>query len=317
MGEPQHSSDDQSGVDKPASSVILCTRNPQMPVLERVLASLAAQSLPSHCWELIVVDNGSEPPIALGTAAGLSNLRVVVEPTAGLTLARIRGIGEARGEIVVFVDDDNLLDSNYLEQALRIAEDYRRIGAFGGRISPEFEADEPAWLRPFRSHLALADFPQDEWSNVTGERAVLPCGAGLCMRLPLAKQWSERAAEDSRRRSLGRTGSRTLSCEDTDMVLSCADAGWGTGRFTALHLTHVIPAARLEFAYQKRLAADIGFSFGRLIAIRGEASRGRRANAFLKTVLAFLGVQHQGRSRQLDLAYHYGYWRGLRSLSRP
>jgi glycosyltransferase involved in cell wall biosynthesis len=286
-----------------------------MPVLERVLASLAAQSLASNRWELIVVDNGSEPAIALGSAAGLVDLRTVAEPIAGLTPARIRGIREARGEIVVFVDDDNLLDSDYLEQALRIAEEYPRIGAFGGRISPEFEAPEPTWLRPFRSHLALADFPQDEWSNVTGERAVLPCGAGLCMRLPLAKQWAERAAADPRRRSLGRTGSRTLSCEDTDMVLSCADAGWGMGRFTALHLTHVIPAARLEFAYQKRLAADIGYSYGRLLAIRGEASRGRKLIALAKTGLAFAGIKHRGKSRSLDVAFHHGVWKGLRSLA--
>lgn len=286
-----------------------------MPVLERVLANLAGQSLPSDCWELIVVDNGSEPAIALGSAAAppLPNLRMVAEPEAGLTPGRIRGIGEAHGEVVVFVDDDNLLDSDYLEQALRIAEEYPRIGAFGGRISPEFEADEPAWLRPFRSHLALAAFPQDEWSNVTGERAVLPCGAGLCMRLPLAKQWAARAAADPRLRSLGRTGSRTLSCEDTDMVLSCADAGWGTGRFTALHLTHVIPAVRLEFAYQKRLAADIGFSYGRLLAIRGEASRGRKLIALAKTVLACVGLRRRGKSRSLDIAFHHGLWRGLRS----
>jgi glycosyltransferase involved in cell wall biosynthesis len=286
-----------------------------MPVLERVLARLAAQSLASNRWELIVVDNGSERAIALSPPAALPHLRTVVEPTAGLTPARIRGIREAGGEIVVFVDDDNLLDSDYLEQALRIAEEYPRIGAFGGRISPEFETPEPAWLRPFRSHLALADFPQDAWSNVTGERAVLPCGAGLCMRLPLAKQWAEHAAADPRRRSLGRTGSRTLSCEDTDMVLSCADAGWGTGRFTTLHLTHVIPAARLEFAYQTRLAADIGYSYGRLLAIRGEASRGRKLIALAKTGLAFAGIKHRGKSRSLDVAFHHGVWKGLRSLA--
>lgn len=292
-------------------SVILCTRNPRRAVLHRVLSSLAAQTLPKDRWELIVVDNASEPPLVLGAVAGLSNLRTVVESATGLTAARIRGIGEARGELVVFVDDDNLLDVDYLEKAVGIAEEYPRIGAFGGRISPEFEGEEPEWLRPFRSHLALADFARDEWSNVTGERAVLPCGAGLCMRLPLARQWAERAAADPRRLALGRSGARTLACEDTDMVLSCADAGWGTGRFTALHLTHVIPAVRLAFDYQRRLAADIGYSYGRLLAIRGEATRGRRAIAAAKMVLAFFGVRHRGRSRAIDLAFHKGVWRGL------
>jgi hypothetical protein len=61
-----------------------------MPVLERVLSSLSAKSLPSDRWELIVVDNGSDPAITRGSAAGLSNLRIVVEPTAELTPAKIR-----------------------------------------------------------------------------------------------------------------------------------------------------------------------------------------------------------------------------------
>jgi glycosyltransferase involved in cell wall biosynthesis len=297
----------------PAVSVIVCTRNPKSGLLNRTLDRLASQTLPRGRWELIVVDNGSEPPLSLGAAAGLVNVRRVVEPVAGLTTARICGIREARGELVVFVDDDNLLDPDYLEQAVQIADAHPQIGAFGGRISPEFEGEEPDWLRPFRSHLAVVDFPRDEWSNVSGERAVLPCGAGLCIRRTLAEQWAARVAADPRRLSLGRTGDRALSCEDTDMVLSCADCGWGTGRFTALHLTHIIPASRLAFDYQKRLAADIGYSYGRLLAIRGEASRGRRAIALVKTVLAFFGVKHRGRARSLDLAFHHGVWRGLRS----
>lgn len=304
-------SDHEGATFSLAVSVILCTRNPRRAVLDRVLARLSAQTLPQNRWKVVVVDNGSEPPLALGTVPGLANLRSVVEPVAGLAAARIRGIGNAQGELVVFVDDDNLLDADYLEQATRIAKDYPWIGAFGGRITPEFEAEEPQWLRPFRSHLALAAFARDEWSNVSGERAVLPCGAGLCVRLPLATQWAARAAADPRRLALGRSGGRTLSCEDTDMVLSCADAGWGTGRFTSLHLTHVIPAARLEFGYQRRLAADIGYSYGRLLAIRGEASRGRRAIALAKTMLAFFGIKHRGRARAIDLAFHHGCWRGL------
>lgn len=292
-------------------SVVLCTRNPRRPVLERVLARLAAQTLPADRWELLVVDNASEPALAIGDLPGPANVRAVVEPVVGLTAARLRGIGEARGRLVVFVDDDNLLDADYLARALAIADAHPGIGCFGGRISPEFEAQEPVWLRPFRPHLAVVDFPRDEWANVRGERAVLPCGAGLCVRLPLARAWAAMVAADPRRLALGRTGSRMLSCEDTDLVLSCADAGWGTGRFTSLHLTHVIPAARLGFSYQKRLAADIGYSYGRLLAIRGEASRGRRWIAFAKTVLAFLGVTHRGPARAIDLAFHHGCWRGL------
>jgi GT2 family glycosyltransferase len=234
-----------------------------------------------------------------------------VEPLPGLTAARVRGIREARGELLVFVDDDNLLSPNYLEQAARLADEFPRIGAFGGTIEPEFQGAEPEWLRPFRSHLALAHFSRDEWSNVAAN-GVLPCGAGLCIRRPLALAYADAVAGDPRRSLLDRSGDGTMSCGDTDMVLTCLDAGWGTARVTALHLTHVIPASRLDYTYQRRLARDIGYSYGRLLAIRGETSRGRRVIAAAKTALALIGVKHRGRARVLDFEYHYGFWKGLR-----
>lgn len=299
----------------PHLSVIICTRNPRQMVLDRVFASLASQTLPSSRWETVLIDNASEPSVRLQDATRLPGPGCIVESKLGLTNARLRGIQETRGRLLVFVDDDNLLDSDYLEQALRIAEGYPRIGAFGGRISPEFEVPEPDWLRPFRSHLALLDLDRDFWTNNPADHVGIPCGAGLCIRREAAVAYSEAVAADPRRRALDRSAAGTLSCGDTDMVLSCADAGWGMGRFTALHLTHVIPAARLEFAYQKRLAADIGFSYGRLLAIRGEASRGRKLIALAKTGLAFAGIKHRGKSRSLDVAFHHGVWKGLRSLA--
>jgi len=299
----------------PAISVVICTRNPRPAVLARALRCIASQTLPGHQRECLVIDNASDQPVSAVVEQAGVECRVVVEPEVGLTAARLRAIRETTGRLLVFVDDDNLLDSDYLEQALRIAGEYPRIGAFGGRISPEFEVPEPDWLWPFRSHLALIDLDRDFWTNNPADHAAIPCGAGLCIRREAALAYSEAVAADPRRQALDRSAAGTLSCGDTDMVLSCADAGWGMGRFTALHLTHVIPAARLEFAYQKRLAADIGYSYGRLLAIRGEASRGRKLIALAKTGLAFAGIKHRGKSRSLDVAFHHGVWKGLRSLA--
>jgi GT2 family glycosyltransferase len=293
------------------ASVIICTRNPRAAVFPRVLAAVAGQGLPAADWEIVVIDNGSAPPVSITPPPASPPVRVVVEPQPGLTRARIRGIRESRGELIVFVDDDNLLDPDFLETALGLANSFPQIGVFGGRISGEFEASPPDWLTPFLSHLALAEFSSDEWSSLADDRAVLPCGAGLCVRRSAAETWAGHVETDPRRLALGRTGDKTLACEDTDLVFTCLDHGFGSGRFTALHLTHVIPASRLEYGYHRQLARDIGWSWGRLQAIRGQTSFGRKAIAFAKACLAFLGVKHRGKARRIGLAYHVGVWRGL------
>jgi glycosyltransferase involved in cell wall biosynthesis len=268
--------------------------------------------VPIADWELVVVDNASRDPVEKALHGHDPACRVILQAEGGLTAARIRGIEEARGDLIVFVDDDNLPDRDYLEQAVRIAEEYPRIGAFGGRISGEFADRTPEWMRPFLSHVAVIDVSRDQWTNNAADHGLIPCGAGLCIRRQAAVAYADAARADPRRLALDRSGSSMMSCGDTDMVLSCVDAGWGMGRFTALHLTHVIPASRLVYGYQKQLAAHIGYSYGRLLTIRGEASRGRRAIALGKTLLAFFGIKHRGKSRKLDLAYHYGVWKGLR-----
>jgi glycosyltransferase involved in cell wall biosynthesis len=299
------------------TSVVICTRNPRPDVFPRVLIALASQTLSAADWEIVVIDNGSTTPVSVTPPPGSPSMRVVAEPLPGLTLARIRGIRESRGDLIVFVDDDNLLDPDFLETALDVAASFPQIGVFGGRISGEFEASPPEWLTPFVSHLALAEFPRDEWSSLVDDRAVLPCGAGLCVRRSAAERWAHQVAADPRRLALGRTNDKTLACEDTDLVLTCLENGSGSGRFTALHLAHVIPASRLEFAYNRRLARDIGWSWGRLQAIRGQASFGRKAIAFSKACLAFLGVKHRGKARRIDFAFHLGVWRGLCSVDNP
>ena len=113
----------------PDVSVIICTRNPRRGIVDRVVASLASQTLPFDRWETVVIDNGSDPPVQSLGAAKLHGPGCIVESKVGLTNARLRGIQETQGSLLVFVDDDNLLDSDYLEQALRIAEEYPRIGA--------------------------------------------------------------------------------------------------------------------------------------------------------------------------------------------
>src|ERR1035437_209182 len=97
-------------------SVVLPARNPHPGRLHATLDGLIAQSLPRDCWELLVIDNGSSPALTSDADPLLRDLAatVLIEPLAGLTPARIAGIRAARGDVTVFVDDDNVLDPDYL-----------------------------------------------------------------------------------------------------------------------------------------------------------------------------------------------------------
>src|SRR5208282_720308 len=107
--------------------------------MRRVMAALQAQILPLEKWELLLIDNGSMN--LLSVAWDLSwhpSARHVRENEQGLSFARRRGICEARGDVVVFVDDDNVLAPDYLCQVESIMQD-TSIGAAGGAAVPVFE----------------------------------------------------------------------------------------------------------------------------------------------------------------------------------
>ena len=294
-----------------ALSAIVCTRNPRPFVFDRVLQALARQSLDPQQWELVIVDNGSTPPVVCPALPGLPACRVVTEPVIGLTPARLRGISVARGELLVFVDDDNLLDSDYLATAVAFAAEFPKLGAFGGRISGEFETPPGEWLRPYLPNLAVIEVETDIVTDDPTAYDAIPCGAGLCLRREPALAYARAAAEDPRRQSLDRQGESTLSCGDWDMVLTAVDTGWSMGRFRRLHLTHVIPASRLDYAYNRKLAYGIGYSMGSLLEWRQPATAWQKFRRLARTAAAFLGLKGFGRHRCMDLSYQWGLLRGI------
>src|SRR5688500_12237699 len=104
-------------------SVIVCTRNRALG-LDRTLKSLASMVVPRGLnWELLIVDNGSSDDtrsVADGfmSRAGL-HARYVCEPSPGLSRARNRGMDEARGDMLAFIDDDVLVESTWIGEIAR------------------------------------------------------------------------------------------------------------------------------------------------------------------------------------------------------
>src|ERR1700751_3455833 len=97
------------------ASVIICAHNPRADYFTRVLDGLRNQTLPLHKWELLIVDNASRVPLAsICDISWPPPARHILERELGVAYARRRGFQEASADLIIFVDDDNVLDENYL-----------------------------------------------------------------------------------------------------------------------------------------------------------------------------------------------------------
>jgi glycosyltransferase involved in cell wall biosynthesis len=103
----------------PLASVVVATRNRPQAV-RACLEALAAQTMEPGTFEVIVVDDGGEPPLMLDLASWTAAfpLTLIRQENAGPGAARNRGCKQARGEIVTFTDDDCLPTQTWLEQRL-------------------------------------------------------------------------------------------------------------------------------------------------------------------------------------------------------
>jgi glycosyltransferase involved in cell wall biosynthesis len=103
----------------PRVAVIVATRN-RPDALRVCLTHLAAQTLPREEFEVIVVDDGSDPPLdgVVAPFAGRTNLRVVRQHPQGPAAARNAGIAATRAPVLAFTDDDCRPAPDWLEHLL-------------------------------------------------------------------------------------------------------------------------------------------------------------------------------------------------------
>jgi glycosyltransferase involved in cell wall biosynthesis len=245
-------------------SVILCTHNPRPDYLGRVLAALRGQTLPAERWEFLLVDNASEQPLAeIWDISWHSRGRHIRENDLGLTPARLRGIRESRGELLVFVDDDNVLAPNFLIQAMAISARCPVLGVFGaGILEPEFEVEPPAKLRPYLSCLALRSTQSALWSNNIKDYQSTPWGAGLCVTRRVANEYQKFAEDLGFNDVLDRRGKQLFSGGDGAFSRVAVRLGLAFGVFPELRIIHLISAHRVGQHYLLRLTHDSAFSFG-------------------------------------------------------
>jgi glycosyltransferase involved in cell wall biosynthesis len=243
----------------PDVSVVVCTyKRPQQ--LRRALASLAAQTLERARYEVVVVDNGGGlEELALDAGAD----EVLYEPVPGASRARNAGWRHTTSELVGFLDDDAVAESDWLEQALDL---YTRSVltpvAFGGPILPLWEAPRPAWFKE--------EYELRTWG--AGERALERGESLSASNLFFVREMLERLGGFDTR--LGPVGGRVGLAEETVLFehLSTFEPFPPMVYSPRLVVRHSVPPRNMTARYQLRRFAVYGES---LIVRQGLTLRDR------------------------------------------
>lgn len=140
--------------------------------LRSCLTALKAQIYPQDRFEVLVVDNGSEPPLAATVALPL-DVVFVEERTRGSYAARNSGAARARGDVLAFTDSDCLPDAHWLEAGVQALRRLPNGGLVGGRVKV-FVA-RPGRPRAVELYEIATAFPQRR--NVEEERYAVTANA--------------------------------------------------------------------------------------------------------------------------------------------
>lgn len=248
-------------------SVIIATYN-RAEELVHTLRSLARLQT-AAAWEVIVADNNSSDDtravVSEAATAFPVPLRYVFEGTQGKAAALNTAIREASGEILVFTDDDALVEPDWLDRAAEALD--TSGGAYvGGRVYPRWESARPEWI-PNRNGrmwavIALADF--GDQPREFGRGIGWPLGVNMAVRASVFHVngiwWDNR---------YDRVGNSLRGQGQREWCLRVRAAGLHGYYTPAMVVHHLVPADRLKKPYFRRWFYWYGVSRAVLYAQHG------------------------------------------------
>ena len=235
-------------------SVIICCYN-SAERIEPTLEHLSKQSIDKNIsWEVILVDNKSTDNIKeiskeIWNKTGSEvELIIVEELHSGLANARNKGIQSARGEILIFCDDDNWLDEEYLQIAYDIMKDDSSLGMLGGIGEEIIEGDKPFWFDRIKSSYAIG--PQSDKDGDITFRKGYVYGAGAVIRKSVLKGIYSKGFVNQLTDRVGKT---LVSGGDNEIGYMIAFSGFKIYYSSKLKFKHFVPQSRLTVDYVSKL----------------------------------------------------------------
>lgn len=284
-------------------------------LLQMTLASIGELRLPAGVEaECLVIDNRSTDDtrrIVTGfTAHSPFPTRYVYEAGAGSSYARNRAIEEARGDFILFIDDDAVAEPDWAAELLAELK-HRQLDVACGMVLPRWYQAPPRWLGPsLYVRLAVHDAAKLAVAS-TAERDTIHnyFSANVGFRRRSFEKFGKF------RRDLGVVGNNPVSGEDTELFARIMAQGGTVGFAPRARVHHLIPRERMRRSYLRRKS----FAFGYGSALAG----GRNHNHFDKLarnvtrLIAALARADLERAvyHELECANFFGYWRARLHLT--
>ena len=254
-------------------SVIICTYN-RDKYIYNVLKSLADNKIDRDKYEVVLVNNNSTDNTELECSRFATDYPDVkfnycVEYNQGLSYARNRGILESVGNVVVYVDDDALVNIDYLATYYNFFDTVVGVDAAGGPILPVYETKEPKWFSHYTRQLITGRLYLGEKTKEFSKGA-FPGGGNAAYRKSVFDEVGLFNTE------LGRKGNSLIGAEEKDLFDKMVAKGIKFFYLPNAILYHIIPETKLTDDYFERLTYSIGKSERiRTIAISKQKYRRR------------------------------------------
>lgn len=238
-------------------SVIICTYN-RDKYIYNVLRSIAENDFPKNRYEIVLVNNNCTDQTEAECSRFMQDfsdvdLKIFTESNQGLSYARNRGISEAKGDVLVYVDDDAVVNSEYLKTYVEFFETHPKIDAAGGMIVPRYETNEPDWFSKYTRQLITAKLDLGRKERRFPKRK-FPAGGNAAYRKTVFDRVGFFNVE------LGRKGTGLIGAEEKDLFDKMTDIGIQFFYLPNAILYHIIPEAKLTKDYFERWTYAIGKS---------------------------------------------------------
>ena len=248
-------------------SIIICTYNRES-FLPIAFNSITKQTLPYDLFEVIIIDNNSTDSTSeICSEFIMAHPSITVgyftEKQQGLSHARNRGIDEASGEIITFMDDDALLAPDFCEKTLGFFRKHKNVSAIGGKILLQFMEAKPFWYNPSLASL-LGYF--NSGNREKPFRRSYFRGSNMSFRNELFAKYAPFNT------SLGRVGRDLSGSEEKELFFRLRDSGEEIWYVPGAIVYHLVPPERTGLSFIREQGIGAGKSQKKMVMIKGTFS---------------------------------------------